>query len=165
VDAGCGSTPTLHQNPAGDLYCWLGSDGGVLDCLASSGAGTCCLGGLITAGNYAPDICAANATGCTNGAPDAGGTAAIPIQCWQVIDCAPNGVSGALSCCIRGATPPAPVPGCGYLRSRAGSAVVCEPTPTCAMGDVQVCSSQADCPTGTTCTPGKWKIFDVGFCL
>jgi hypothetical protein len=34
----------------------------------------------------------------------------------------------------------------------------------CAAGETQVCSSQADCPTGTTCTAGKWKLYQLGFC-
>jgi hypothetical protein len=116
---------------------------------------------MISPCNFAPNTCAADATGCTGGPPVPG----TPIQCWQVADCVPNGVSNALSCCIRGAMPPATVQGCGYFRSKGGSAVVCETTSTCAIGDVQICSSQADCPTGTMCVPGKWKIFDVGFCL
>jgi hypothetical protein len=153
----------LQPAPAGDLDCLVGSDGGTLDCLAASGAGTCCLGGQIGGGAFAPNICAANAAGCTNGAPDAGGS---PIQCWQVADCAPNGFSGAQSCCIQGgATQPAPMPGCSYFRSKAGTGVACETTATCAPGEVQVCSSPADCPAGKMCVPGKWKIFDVGFCL
>jgi len=165
-DAGCGTFPALHQGPPGDVSCSLGADGGVLDCLAASGTGTCCVGGSIGGGGFEPEICAANAAGCTNGAADAGGTAAIPIQCWQVADCAPNGVSGAQSCCIQGgATQPAPNPGCLYVRSKAGTAVACETTPTCAPGEVQICASQADCPANKMCMPGKWKIFDVGFCL
>jgi hypothetical protein len=149
------------------VSCALGFDAGALDCPASSGTGTCCLGGSLAPNAFVPDICAANAAGCTNGGvPDAGGTLAIPIQCWQVADCAPNGVSGAQSCCIQGgATQPGPVQGCMYIRSKAGTAVGCETTPTCAVGEVQICSSQADCPSGTMCVPGKWKIFDVGFCL
>jgi hypothetical protein len=63
------------------------------------------------------------------------------------------------------------VAGCGYPKATQGTAVVCESSDAgvapgaCAAGEVELCSSQADCPTGTTCTPGKWKIFQVGFCL
>jgi hypothetical protein len=28
-----------------------------------------------------------------------------------------------------------------------------------------MCSQQSDCPSGTTCTAGRWKIYEVGFCL
>jgi hypothetical protein len=96
-----------------------------------------------------------------------------------VTDCTGAGFSGAVACCLQGATAPAIVPGCTYPRAKAGTAVVCEGTPggdagtdaaatttgTCAVGEVQLCSSQSDCPTGTTCTAGKWKIFQVGFCM
>jgi hypothetical protein len=163
------SIPTLHPNPPGDLYCFKGADGGTLDCVADSGTGYCCLGGSVGGGQYAPQICAAQASGCTNGAPDAGGTAAQAIQCAQISDCAQNGAPGATACCIQGASAPAVVPGCGYPKSKGGTAVVCEGTgggaaTACAAGEVQICSSQADCPTGTTCKPGKWKVFQIGFC-
>ena len=36
---------------------------------------------------------------------------------------------------------------------------------TCAAGEVQICSSAADCPAGKQCIAGKWKIFQVGFCM
>jgi hypothetical protein len=166
-DAGvnCGSIPMVHVNPAGDISCGRGADGGVLDCLASAGDGLCCLGGSIGGGQYAPDTCSPNLmVGCSNGAPDAGGTAAIPIQCNQVADCAANGFQGAGSCCLQGASAPSIVPGCGYLRSKGGTAIVCEANAVCAAGESQICSSPADCPQGTTCTPGKWKLFQPGFC-
>jgi len=125
----------------------------------------CCLGGSLGGAMYAPQECSPNAmVGCTNGAPDAGGTAAIPIQCNQVADCTANGFQGAGSCCLQGASAPSIVPGCGYLKTKGGSAVVCETNPVCAAGEAQICSTIADCPQGTACTPGKWKIFQIGFC-
>ena len=166
VDANCGAIPTLHMDPAGSVYCGYGVDGGSLVC----GTGQeCCLGGAIGVNTYAPDECAATGTSCTNGGTaDAGGSAAIPIACQQIADCTADGVA-ATACCLQGATAPAPAPGCTYPRSRSGSAIVCEGTGTgptaCAAGEVNICSSQADCPSGTTCTAGKWKIFQVGFCL
>jgi Cys-rich repeat protein len=64
--------------------------------------------------------------------------------------------------------------GCSYLKSTKGSAIVCEGTgggadggvtsTACATGEVQVCSSDADCPSGMSCQPGKWKIYQIGFC-
>lgn len=168
VDGGmnCGSIPTLHVNPPGDIYCGPGADGGALDCLASAGDGMCCLGGSLGGGMYAPETCSPNAmVGCSNGAADAGGTAPIQIQCNQVADCTANGFQGAGACCLQGASAPAIVPGCGYLKSKGGTAVICEGSTICGPGEVQICSTNADCPSGTTCTPAKWKIFQVGFCM
>lgn len=167
VDANCGSTPTLHTDPAGSIFCGFATDGGTLIC----GTGQeCCLGGALGGGTYAPEQCAATGSICANGgSADAGGSAALPIECNQIADCTTDGVA-ATACCLQGATAPAPAPGCTYPRARAGTGIVCEngtgagPT-ACAAGEVNICSSQADCPTGTTCTAGKWKIFQVGFCL
>jgi hypothetical protein len=169
--ADCGSIPTLHQNPSGDLYCGFNPDGGAggLDCVADAGTGWCCLGGKVGTG-YAPQICGANAAEClANGAPDAAGGAGLPIPCNQISDCPANGFMGATACCLQGASAPATVAGCGYLKAKGGTAVVCEGTgggaaTSCAAGEVQICSSDTDCPTGTTCKPGKWKIFQIGFC-
>jgi hypothetical protein len=82
----------------------------------------------------------------------------------QVSDCTANGVANAAACCLRGATAPVNPTGCSYPRSILGSQVTCE-TSACAAGEVQICASQSDCPAGKTCTPGKWKIYQVGFCL
>lgn len=171
-DAGvdCGKIPMLYPNPAGQLYCFKGADGGTLDCVADSGTGYCCYGGSLGGGQYAPQICGADPAACTNGAPDAGGTAAIPIQCEQIADCTLLGAPGATACCLQGSSAPAAVAGCGYAKVTRGTAVICEgdgggaPT-ACQAGEVQLCSQQADCPSGTTCTAGKWKTFDIGFCM
>ncbi|MGH7294782.1 MAG: hypothetical protein ACRELB_07615, partial [Polyangiaceae bacterium] len=161
--------PSLHQNEAGAIYCGF-SDAGSLNCPTGQ---ECCLGGQIS-GTFAAEQCATYGTACTNGgSPDAGtgNSAAIDIACNQISDCTANGNSGATACCLQGAKAPAPVTGCGYDKSTGGNAIVCEgssgggtATP-CAAGEIQICSSQADCPTGTTCTPGKWKIYQIGFCL
>jgi hypothetical protein len=34
----------------------------------------------------------------------------------------------------------------------------------CATGEVQICSADQDCPSGMHCIPGKWKIYQIGFC-
>jgi hypothetical protein len=124
----------------------------------------CCLGGSIGGSNYAPQVCGtwnAAGTGCDN--PDGGG---IGIACNQNSDCAANnGDAGSFSCCLQGATV-STVAGCNYPKAKEGSAIVCEATNTgtCAASETQICSSQADCPTGKTCTAGKWKIYQIGFC-
>jgi Cys-rich repeat protein len=62
------------------------------------------------------------------------------------------------------------VTGCNYLKATNGTAVVCEglaaggAVTACAPQELQVCSSNADCPSGRTCTPTKWKLFQVGLC-
>jgi hypothetical protein len=164
----CGSTPTLHVDEAGSIFCGI-ADGGDLLCPTGQ---ECCLGGALGGGQFAPQECATLGAACPNiGVPDAG-AAAIPIECAQISDCVADGVIQAAACCLQGATAPAVTPGCTYPKSSLGTAVVCEsgqpgttaPIP-CATGEVQLCSSQVDCPTGTTCMPGKWKIFQVGFCL
>ncbi|HEY8087473.1 MAG TPA: hypothetical protein VIF09_06500 [Polyangiaceae bacterium] len=157
ADAGtCGATPTLHPGTPGSLYCGPG--------LTCSGGDECCLGGQLSPGQFAPEQCAPRGSACSNGSTSPGGTPAIPIACSQVSDCTANGVTGAVACCLQNATAPAEPPGCTYPRSTLGSAVACESTP-CGPGEVTLCTTQADCPAHTTCTPGKWKIYQVGFCL
>jgi len=167
--ADCGSTPTLHQDEAGIIYC--GFSGAALDCVTGQ---ECCLGGyLVDAGAFAAQQCVTYGATCTNGVYGSDAAAPpIPVACAQISDCKANGVSNAVACCLRGATAPADAPTCIYPRATLGTAVVCESSDAgatgaapCAVGEVQICSSQIDCPTGTTCTAGKWKILDVGFCL
>ena len=163
----CGATPTLHPDEAGTIFC--GFDG-VSDLLCPTGQ-ECCLGGYLGDAGFAPQACAAQGAACPNEGTSDAGAGAIPIACMQISDCTANGVVNATGCCLQGATAPAPVAGCGYDKATLGTAVVCESAAgasgpaACANGEVQLCSSAADCPTGTTCTPGKWKIFQVGFCL
>ncbi len=156
----CGKIPGLHPNPAGDIYCGYGADGGALDCLTGT---QCCLGGAIGGMMYDPQVCSAwtaDGTGCDN--PDGGG---IGIACNQVSDCTSNSPDGGFAvCCLQGAQV-AMVPGCGYPKAKYGSAIACETATTCAAGETPICSTQADCPSGTTCTAGKWKLYQIGFCL
>jgi hypothetical protein len=171
VDASCGSTPSLHVDTPGSIFCGYDFEAGA-DLTCATGQ-ECCLGGSIGGGLYAQQACStwtANGTGCTN--PADGG--AIGIACSQISDCTANGVTGAtVACCLQGGTVPVMAPGCTYPKSTLGSAIVCEAAGsggaasagTCAAGEIQICSADSDCPTGKTCTPGKWKIFQVGFCL
>ena len=163
----CGSSPTLHVDEAGSIYCGFG-DGGALVCAAGQ---ECCLGGALGGSQFAAQACADFGAACPNvGVPEAGAPA-IPIECEQISDCVANGIGQPVACCLQGATAPAVTPGCTYPKSTMGTAIVCESsgagvTPgACATGEVQMCSSQADCPAGMTCMPGRWKIFEVGFCL
>jgi hypothetical protein len=164
----CGSTPTLHVDEAGSVYCGFQSPSD-LYCVKGQ---ECCLGGALGDGSFASQQCQTLGTTCTNvGVPDAGAPA-IPVACMQIADCKANGETNAVACCLQGGTVPADQTGCLYPRSSDGTAVVCETSDAgatgaaaCATGEIQMCSSAADCPAGKTCTPGKWKIFDVGFCL
>jgi hypothetical protein len=125
---------------------------------------------MISATQFAPEACATYGAVCTNGGGvDAGVTVQpVPIECNQVSDCVANGKAGATACCMQGGHFTI-VAGCGYPKLTQGVAVVCEGTAGgaatgCAAGEMPLCSSQADCPTGTTCTPAKWKIYQVGVC-
>ena len=138
-------------------------DGGPASCTTGQ---ECCVGGAILPGQFAPDVCTTFAGTCPNGSADAG-IPPIPIECNQLSDCAANGLSSN-ACCLQGAHL-AIVAGCGYLKASGGTGVVCEGTggggpKACAAGDIQVCSSQSDCPTGTMCVPSKWKLFQIGVC-
>lgn len=167
----CGKLPTLHANPAGSIFCGYGpdvdagGDGGTITCGVGS---QCCLGGEVSASSgYSPQTCStwtANGVGCDNPAADSGAEyAAIGIACNQNSDCTSNGQATGGSCCLVGATV-STVAGCSYPKAKSGTVIQCESTPSCAAGEIQVCSAQADCPTGTTCTAGKWKLYDLGFC-
>jgi len=127
------------------------------------------VGGGIGSGVFAPDVCATFAAACTNGGGADAGTNEQPIQieCTQVADCHANGLTST-ACCLQGAKT-STVAGCGYPKFSDGVEIACEGTgggsvTPCAAGEVQVCSSQSDCPTGTTCTAGKWKLFQLGSC-
>jgi hypothetical protein len=166
TDAGCKNVKLHPGNAGGDIYCGYGTDGGSLSC----GTGTeCCVGGEIgTSGTYDPQICApwnAGGTGCTN--PEGG---AIGVACNQVSDCTANGSTGAVACCLQGASLGA-VAGCTYQHAKDGTAIICESsgsgdggTGTCAAGELQVCTQQSDCATGT-CTAVTWKLFQIGVCM
>ncbi|MGD0524618.1 MAG: hypothetical protein ABSE49_05725 [Polyangiaceae bacterium] len=173
MDAGvpedCGSTPTLHADEAGTIFC--GFTDASLDCVTGQ---ECCLGGyLVDSGSFAAQACATWGSTCKNGVYGNDAAAApIAIACAQVADCNANGVTKSVACCLQGATAPVDEPTCTYPKSTLGSAIVCESSdaggagvPACPTGEVQICSSPADCPTGKTCTAGKWKILQVGFCL
>jgi hypothetical protein len=81
-------------------------------------------------------------------------------------------MTGTIACCLQGAALENPAPGCTWPKATAGTAIACENSGTgavttgaCAAGETQICQQQSDCPAGTICTAGKWKTFEVGFCL
>jgi hypothetical protein len=156
---GCKTDPTLHPAPSGTIFCGFG-DAGSFSCMTGQ---QCCLGGKTGTG-YAPEECDTFGSTCTNG------MGAIPIECMQPEDCTTNGVAGAACCLQGGPTTPAPVQGCdpGDLISHGGNAIICE-APTspgaCAAGELQVCETPMDCPTGKACTPIRWKLYQLGVCL
>lgn len=160
----CGSNPTLHADSAGTIFCGFDFDAGAdLNCTTGH---QCCLGGLLDGGAFAEQACStwhAGGTGCTNPPGDS-----IGIACGQNADCTANGFSGNnVACCLQGAQGPAVPAGCTYPKATYGTAVVCESTSGtgCAAGEIRICSATSDCPTGMVCTPGKWKLFQVGFCM
>jgi hypothetical protein len=157
------------------VFCGYGEDGGSVSCTTGN---ECCLGGTSSGSSgFAADQCGTFGSTCTNG------TGPVPISCNQVADCTANGSFGA-ACCLQGGSGsgvPAAVSGCPAtdLKLSDGTAVICEsgsadagagdaaalPVPACAAGETQICSSQADCPTGKTCTAMHWKLYDIGFCM
>lgn len=169
TDAGC-SNVYLHQSDGGTIFCGYNGDASVT---CTTGDQCCLGGGLGPSGGYAPDECAAFGSTCTNGDnPDAGTdySEGIPIECNQIADCVANGQTGATACCLVGAKGPDPVTGCTYNKYSDGTQVRCEGSSggtatACLAGETQICSSNADCPTGTTCVAAKWKVYDLGFCV
>jgi hypothetical protein len=162
VDASCGSNPSLHADTAGTIFCGYDFDAGAnLSCTTGQ---QCCLGGYLDGGAFAAQACStwtAGATGCTNPASDS-----VGIACAQNADCTANGFSATnVACCLRGAMGPAD-DGCNYPKATLGTSVACETTTGngCAAGEIQICSSDSDCPAGKTWVAGKWKILQVGFC-
>ena len=176
-DAGtCKSIPTVHMQTAGSIYCGFaaGDAGGTLTC--STGQ-ECCVGNSIGGGNYAPDECQTWGTDCTNPTADAGPFGAgLPVECEQTGDCTVNGGggeggageggAGGMVCCLKGTTP-TQVAGCpaGDIKASGGKGTACEVGSACSAGEVQVCGSDADCPSGMKCAGFRWKIIEMGFCM
>lgn len=161
--ADCGSIPTLHTSEAGAIFCGFLPDGGSsFSCTTGT---QCCLGGKV-GNNFLPEDCVTWGNACDNPPPDAA-SPGLPIECNQNADCTANGKSGNV-CCLQGATAPAQVAGCGYYKSTQGTAITCEaPSNGACTGasDIQICEQTSDCPSGKTCTPMKWKLYQLGFCL
>jgi hypothetical protein len=158
----CGSSPTLHDASAGSIFCGYPPDGGAgFSCTTGT---QCCLGGKVGQ-TFQPEDCVTWGNACDNPGPDAA-SPSVPIECEQTADCTANGKTANV-CCLQGGTAPAVFAGCGYYKSTpGGSAITCEPGVCSGATDIQICSSNADCPvTKPTCTPMKWKIYQLGFCM
>lgn len=162
--ADCGSIPSLHTSEAGAIFCGYLPDGG--SSFSCTTGQECCLGGK-QGTSFLPEKCLTFGATCDNPLPDASTSPGLAIECNQNADCTANGQSGAV-CCLQGATTPVQVAGCGYYKSTQGTAITCETANAGACTgptDIQICEQQADCPSGKTCTPMKWKLYQLGFCL
>jgi hypothetical protein len=161
--ADCGSIPSLHTSEAGAIFCGYQPDGG--PAFSCSTGMQCCLGGKVGQ-NFLPEDCVTFGGACDNPPPDAS-SPGLPIECNQNADCTANGKTGNV-CCLQGASAPALVQGCGYYKSSLGAAITCETASAGACtgaSDIQICEQQSDCPSAKTCTPMKWKLYQLGFCL
>jgi hypothetical protein len=157
----CGSIPSLHTSEAGAIFCGFPADGG--SSFSCTTGNQCCLGGKVGS-NFLPEDCTTWGGACDNPPPDAA-VPGVPIECNQNADCTANGKSGNV-CCLQGAGAPAQVQGCGYFKSQGGTAILCEQGTTCTGAtDIQICEQTSDCPNGKTCTPMKWKLYQLGFCM
>jgi hypothetical protein len=158
-DAGsdaCKTPPTLHPDDGGTIYCPFGPDGSAIYCSATTTV--CCIGGG-TSGNYQVSKCQDKAMECDNPSADAAGPARR-VECEDSLNCGTSGI-----CCAKGGVPSDM--GCGYpLEKPSFSQTTCVTDGgACALGDFQLCSSQAECPMGKTCTAARTSIgVQIGFC-
>jgi hypothetical protein len=166
-DAGsdaCKDNPDLHPTEAGTIFCGYDDAGNGFNCTTGN---QCCLGGSTGSDTFAPEGCYAWGGVCPNPAPDGGN----PIECEQTADCLANGSDAGpnVACCREGAGAPAVVMGCqaGDLKSSGGKGIFCEQGPTCTnSGALQICETNAECgDAGKVCTPMRWKIYEIGFCM
>ncbi len=143
----CGTTPALHPSDAGSIYCPFGPDGGAITCQNEA----CCISGKVGSA-FPPSTCAM--AGQCNFQADAGNT---EIDCEQSADC-PSG-----QVCCGGGPAPQQVQGCGYYQEKGMQYAKC--AASCQAAEWQICSSNADCTGGKTCTPTKIKGAGIGFCM
>jgi hypothetical protein len=173
ADAGadsCGSSPSIHAGEAdGGIYCPFGpeNEAGTEQTTLYCGSGgspakLCCIGGELASGSYPPSNCAAS---CSFQATSGNTT----IQCEDPNTDCPSGNI----CCGGAEKTIEQVEGCGYYKLSDWVYTKCESAKTCAASatapatgaEFQVCASQAECPSGKTCTPFKAKGIDLGFCM
>jgi hypothetical protein len=138
------SAPVLHFRPSPGVYCPFGPAVMPIVCGASD---ACCEPSLAS---MSASSCQAKGTAC----PVAGSAV---WACEETLDCA-----GGKVCCAAGTLAVDPV--CGFLR---GSVTLAATTcaNACGAGELHICASQAECTTGTVCTPFKVKGLELGACL
>jgi hypothetical protein len=156
---GCthGNPPSLHVSDGGptSLFCgFKANDAGTLYC--DPHTQNCCVGGSMGTG-FADPTCNTKGVACVNG------TMPKEIDCEDSNDCP---VVGSI-CCYTGPVPTLD-PTCNYYRATSGISTHCvdpDAGTACASGEQQICSSNAECPSGKTCTPFKTIYFGLGFCM
>lgn len=167
-DAGapdCSAAPTLRQNAA--VFCFNAGQ-----CKPGE-AGICCADAKGSDGKFLPPKCAEAAeatTGYEVGSCEfAEGSGGREWHCTESAHC-PN---AGESCCVIGGTegtprafPDSNFPGCGtYFNGDQGRNVGGSRCKTgCEAGELTLCSSDAECPTGTACHPIKLANRFTGVC-
>jgi hypothetical protein len=153
-DAQCSKVTTLHP-PSADaggktIYCPFSSDGGpdAANVYCQSQTEHCCEQG---AGSTTPTTCIPTATTCT-------GTKTTDWQCQDPVDCP----SSSPVCCAPGASIGLGAPGCGnFAHTMTGTTCVAAGACT----GIVMCTSNAECPSGQTCTPFGKAGAQVGGCM
>jgi hypothetical protein len=120
----------------------------------------CCIGGATTSGGFANDDCEMWGNNCTN-PPGMG----LQVECNQPADCAANNKPNNI-CCLNG-TLPAQLAGCptGDIKATGGTGATCNAGTSCGAGNTQLCLQDSDCTAPMKCTPFRWKIVQLGFCM
>jgi hypothetical protein len=80
-------------------------------------------------------------------------------QCEDALDCA--GSAAGPVCCGTGSVVLDSV--CGFYRGSGFTGSHC--AQSCGVGEAHICTSQAQCTVGTTCTPFKTQGLGLGACL
>jgi hypothetical protein len=170
----CTNNPRLRDNTAGFACAFAPPAEAV--CTAAE---TCCNPSTRDAlGNFFPSFCATGKSGdatCAANAAAEGSTydAGSAWECADKTAC----TAGAVCCLVPKAPPPAsPLvianttptdpnhpPQCGVKRSYNEGGSRC--TPTCAAGEIRLCSlSDTSCTGGATCTPFLCGFRELGYC-
>jgi hypothetical protein len=145
TDAGCSAPSTLHPPHAGStatIYCPFGMGDAGASLYCDHGTQHCCEPSSGTA------TCEPSATPCA-------GTA-VDWQCQDPGDCPSGQVCCGMGTLVLGTT------GCGnYASGFHGTRCA---TSCAAMTEIQMCTSDAECTGGTTCTPFRTHGAQVGGC-
>ncbi len=145
--ADCGSFPTLHPESMPGVYCPFSGNPSIT-CMAYQ---ECC---ETPAGAGSPSTCEMFGSTC----PVAN---SITWECEDPIACMGNPGAAGPVCCGQGSVQLDS--NCGYHYGSGFMGTVC--AASCAAGEVTICETQSECPSGTTCTPFKTKGLQIGACL